>query len=45
MPHANKLIGQLFRAIQVQYNVTPEQMWMALRSQTEERSDPKNRPR
>jgi integrase len=36
MPHANELIGQLFRAMQVQYNITPEQMLTALRSQTAE---------
>jgi integrase len=42
MPQANDLIGQLFRAMQVQYNVTPEQMLTALRSQTEESSAPRN---
>jgi hypothetical protein len=36
MPHANELIGQLFRAMQVQYNITPEQMLTALRSHTAE---------
>jgi integrase len=42
MPQANDLIGQLFRAMQVQYNVTPEQMLAALRSQTDESNAPKN---
>ena len=41
MPQANDLIGQLFRAMQVQYNVTPEQMLTALRSQTEESHPPR----
>jgi hypothetical protein len=34
MPESNELIGQLFRAMQVQYNITPEQVLTALRSQT-----------